>query len=334
MPDEFKRCEVCQSLLDEEDIFCANCGTETPPRDADGVDESDGDKPAADKQAGGRIATHNFECEGCGASMSFDAREGKLRCPFCGSTKMNRREDAKVVSPRRVVEFAVAENEAEQRLREWLGRGFFRPGDLGQKAAVVEMTPVYVPYWVFKAKVHTYWTADSSSTPPSAKSDWYPVSGEHSCDYDGILVGASGALHPSETARICPFDLAIAREPEAVDLDNVTVEQFGMGRKYARPIAHDGLEQFESEACAALVPGSSRNVHVNLQVESMESEPVLLPVWIMAYRYNDEVYRFLVNGQTGKATGNAPYSTLKIAAVAGVVVAIVLFFLLMLAMSV
>ena len=315
MPDELNRCEVCQSLLDEEDLFCANCGREVPPKFSDNLENSDGEQSSG-KAPEGRIATHNFDCEGCGASMSFDAREGKLRCPFCGSTKMNRRRDAETVSPRRVVEFAVSQDEAERRLREWLGRGFFRPNDLGQKAAVVEMTPVYVPYWVFKAKVHTHWTADSSQTPPSARGNWYPLAGEHSCDYDGLLVGASGALHPAETAAICPFDLASAHEPDAVDLDNVTVEQFGIGRKYARPIAHEGLEQLETAACAALVPGSTRNVHVNLQVEAMESEPVLLPVWIMAYRYKDKVYRFLVNGQTGKSTGNAPYSALKIAAVA------------------
>ena len=35
----------------------------------------------------------------------------------------------------------------------------------------------------------------------------------------------------------------------------------------------------------------------------MSSEPVLLPVWIMAYSFREKVYRFLVNGQTGQADG-------------------------------
>ncbi len=37
-------------------------------------------------------------------------------------------------------------------MREWLGQGFWRPGDLAARAAVVKMTPVYVPYWVFDAE--------------------------------------------------------------------------------------------------------------------------------------------------------------------------------------
>ncbi len=93
MSDLLTRCEVCQSLLDEEDLFCANCGTESPLRD----------EQSTASGTGGRLATHNFECSGCGASMSFDARQGKLRCPFCGSVKMNRRKDARIMAPRGVV---------------------------------------------------------------------------------------------------------------------------------------------------------------------------------------------------------------------------------------
>ena len=63
------------------------------------------------------------------------------------------------------------------------------------------------------------------------------------------------------------------------------------------------------------VPGNCRNLKVNVRVEGLTGEPVLLPVWIMAYRYKDQVYRFLVNGQTGQCTGTAPTSYRKIAAV-------------------
>jgi TolB protein len=38
----------------------------------------------------------------------------------------------------------------------------------------------------------------------------------------------------------------------------------------------------------------------------------LLPLWIAAYDYKGTPYRFLVNGVTGKAHGNAPWSWVKI----------------------
>ena len=76
-------------------------------------------------------------------------------------------------------------------------------------------------------------------------------------------------------------------------------------------------------ACASLVPGQSRNVRVNVRLESITSEPALLPVWIMAYRYQEQVFRFLASGQTGRCTGTAPTSYHKIAAVIGIVIGVV-----------
>ena len=35
-------------------------------------------------------------------------------------------------------------------------------------------------------------------------------------------------------------------------------------------------------------------------------EHVLLPAWVSAYRYRDKVYRFVVNGQNGRTTGESP----------------------------
>jgi DNA-directed RNA polymerase subunit RPC12/RpoP len=310
MSDLLAKCEVCGSLVDEEDLFCANCGTEAP--------KSEDQDEARDDTT--RLTTCNFQCQGCGASMSYDAKAQGLRCPFCGSGDMQKKQDEKALAPRRVVPFRLDRNEAEAAMREWLGRGFWRPGKLASEAAIVEMTPVYVPYWVFRAKTHTYWTADTSNTPSGARGDWFPLSGEYREEYSGLLIGASGALTAGETASIHPFDLGQGKPPEEVDLENVTVERFSLQRKYARPIARQGIDhRIQLDVDQHHVPGRSRNIHANVRVESMSSEPMLLPVWIMAYRFQDKLYRFLINGQTGKAAGQAPTSFGKIALVAGAV---------------
>lgn len=315
------RCSVCQALLDEEDLFCSNCGTEAPLHCGRKGDPT-------------RVATYNFECSGCGASMSYDASAGALRCPFCGSEKLASRPDARILSPQRVVPFALARDAAVAKMRNWLGQGFWRPGDLSQQALVVSMTAVYVPAWVFSAKTHTLWTADTSETPPGARADWFPLFGEHQGEHAGLLVGASSALAPNELAEISPFDLAAGVAPQAVDLNNITVEQFSVGRKYARPLARQGLESLEAAACQQhYVPGRCRNMKVNVLLEGLASEPVLAPVWIMAYRYRGQVFRFLINGQSGKAAGQAPVSYRKILAAIGIALAAFAAFLLCLGLA-
>ncbi|MBP86619.1 MAG: hypothetical protein CMJ64_07885 [Planctomycetaceae bacterium] len=161
-------------------------------------------------------------------------------------------------------------------------------------------------------RTFTYWTADSSQTPFGASGDWVPMSGEHHGHYSGVLIGASSVLTPAETSAICPFDIAKGLSPEGIDLREVIVEQFRVQRKYARPLARRGLENYELQACEQYVPARCRNLHVNVRMEGLSSEPVLLPVWVMAYRYQDRVFRFLLNGQSGRATGQAPTSWKKI----------------------
>jgi DNA-directed RNA polymerase subunit RPC12/RpoP len=316
------RCPSCGSLLDADDLFCPNCGTEAPEQQSSPAIAATADPS--------RIAKYNFECKGCGASMSYDASTKALRCPFCGSVELAAQEDRKILAPKSVVPFVVTREQAVTSMRQWLGQGFWRPGGLSQDAQVVGMTPVYVPYWVFQANTHTYWTADSSHTPPGACASWYPLAGEHEGRYAGLLIGASGVLAPNETHQICPFDLGPGVPPQKVDLENITVEEFSLSKKYARPMAQSGLEQLEKDACvSSRVPGQARNAHVNVQVTEMSGEPVLLPVWIMAYRFRDRIFRFLVNGQTGKATGLAPLSYTKIVAAVLIAILVILAVLLL-----
>ena len=45
----------------------------------------------------------------------------------------------------------------------------------------------------------------------------------------------------------------------------------------------------------------------------MTFKHTLLPVWIASYRYNNKVYNFMVNGETGRVQGEAPISWWKVA---------------------
>ena len=301
MAEFVEKCAVCRGLLDPEDLFCSNCGREAPLR-------ADRTSPEEAKPV------HSFACAGCGASMHYDPSAASLRCPFCGSEDLKSEEDPPSLAPQKVLPFRISREEALARLQQWLRQGFFRPGDLAAKGVVTVLSPTYVPFWAFSAKTFTHWTADTSRTHPGARANWRPISGERHGQISGLLVGGSSALTPLELASLSPFDLAPAIAPEEADFTGTVCEQFRVSRKYARPLAKQGIEQREREECAKLVPGSCRNLHVNVRIEDQTSEPILAPVWIAAYQYRDRLFRFLVNGQTGQATGETPVSWLRVAA--------------------
>jgi len=307
-----QRCGVCRCYIDQEDLFCANCGTENPGADT-----------KAKKLA--HAATHySFDCDGCGASMSYDASAQALRCPFCGSTEMTKRKASRTVLPSSVLQFSLDRDKAEKVLREWLSTGFWRPDDAARASTIGEITSIYVPYWVFDASTDTQWTADSSPAPYGCRGDWYPVSGKHGQTYRGVLVAGSSVLTMQETQSISPFNIGGAVDPSQVDLQNVTYEEFRVPRKLARPQARGAIEQLERQSCAQLVPNRHRNVRVNVRIADMQGYPMLLPVWILAYRYKDKVFRVLINGQSGKIAGTAPFSYAKLGVILLVVATVLI----------
>ena len=54
--------------------------------------------------------------------------------------------------------------------------------------------------------------------------------------------------------------------------------------------------------------------NINIDVKNDNIKYALLPVWLFHAKYNDKIYRFAVNGQTGKFVGNLPVSNGKYAA--------------------
>jgi hypothetical protein len=243
--------------------------------------------------------------------------------PVCGSVDLVEDPSSGVLAPEVVVPFAIDRQGAENRLRGWLGSSFWHPSDLRSSAQLTELKPIYVPFWIVSARARTHWTADTSRTPPRASGTWFPLYGRSERNYHDLWVPAGGALRAEELKSILPFDVNSAVAPETIDLVDITVEQFSISRRYARPLAQSLMESLEVQGVQSQVPGNSRNIHVNVLMQDATSRPVLAPVYVMAYRYRERVFRSLVNGQDGRAIGSAPFSMGKLAAILGIVLLII-----------
>ena len=86
------------------------------------------------------------------------------------------------------------------------------------------------------------------------------------------------------------------------------------------------MEEFrrrQQQEIAYFLPGDTQsNLQVSTELTVNGSDLILLPVHVLSYRYRDKVYRFLVNGQTGKIAGEKPVSGKRISIL---VIVIILF---------
>jgi hypothetical protein len=98
-----------------------------------------------------------------------------------------------------------------------------------------------------------------------------------------------------------------------------------VAREAAQQLCEQEFTRREQNAVANFLPGDEHSdLRVETRLTAHDSDLVLLPVHILTYRYKDKLYRFIVNGQSGKLIGQKPVSAPRIAAAVGVVLLIII----------
>ncbi len=285
-------------------------------------------------QRGFGATTRTVNCKTCGATVAFGGQSISTRCDFCGSPHVLEQESNRnLIRPESMLPFAVDQGRARIMFSEWIGSLWFRPSDLKKKASVGEINGVYIPYWTFDAWVSSSWTAQAGHdyqeqeqywgkdangnnvqmTRMVTKTRWQPAWGSRQDHHDDVLVCAGRGLpealvqqlHGFELSQLRPYDPGFLSgwraEEYAVDLN----EGWGQGLKR--------IEAAQQQRCHSDVRADRvANLNVVNQFGQEKFKHILLPIWIASYRYNDKVFRFLINGQNGQVRGEAPYSWVKI----------------------
>ncbi len=302
-------CSRCATPLEPSDLRCATCAQPAPVLH---------DVPAA---ATARI----LRCDSCGAAVAFSAEHQGTRCAFCGSVTHLEEPHDPIEAAELFLPFRTSPEVAASAVRSWLSTlGFFRPSDLARKATVDHVRPLFFAAWVFDAEALVSWAADSDAG--SRRSDWAPHAGQTRMRFDSVLVSASRGLTSAEAANLAGgFDLRSAAAAPEGPADAI-VERFDVQRSAARGIIARAVEATAIDRVSrGEVPGRRvRNCHVGVVLHGLVSRRYALPVYVLAYRYGDRVYRAIVHGQSPTiAFGDAPLSWRKIAGLVGIALAVV-----------
>lgn len=295
-------CERCDSALEMGDLRCAICGQSVPV--------------SAETRTVTEVEV--LRCEACGAAVRYDVEVQAPRCAYCDSVMQLEKLEDPVEQTEAFLPFTIDAKQAALALRRWLATlGRFRPSDLKSTARIESLRPIWWVAWVFDAEALISWTADSDYG--SRRSRWAPHAGQVLMEFDDILVSASRGLTDEETDALEPYyDFSTARtEPEGTA--GAAVEQFEVQRSFARRRIVAAIDEIATERVAQRhVPGSKhRKVHATSLLRALATRRLALPAYALAYRHRNRLYRAIISGQRAYvAFGTAPYSVVKIAAVA------------------
>lgn len=314
-------------------LRCDYCGfAREVPTAATAVEEQPLEAGLAKPQRVGWGAERKaYRCAKCGAVETLDPGLDAGACAFCGTPAVAEAPaDAELVRPAGVLPFRVPKSDAVTRFRGWLSSLWFRPNDLQRVAEFDSIRGVYVPFWTFDAATHSRWTAEAGyrhGTGKNARVEWRPASGFLEHFFDDLPVPASRGIDSALAREIEPFPTAELVPYEPSYLSGFLAEQYGVDLESAWAAAKERMDATLRAACRAEVPGDEcRNLRVSTTYSGLAYKSGLVPIWIAAYRYRGKGFRYVVNGATGKASGTAPWSWVKIG-LAVAAVAIVLLFI-------
>jgi hypothetical protein len=225
-------------------------------------------------------------------------------------------------------------------VKKWLDSGWIHPSRLAKLVDVGSFRGIYLPFWVFTARIDAAWKAlvghpetvryyDSQSKSYKTKTviKWKWESGNISRLYKDIPI--PGNTHTSATvlSQIDTFDLSALRPYEhtflagwqAMTYDVALPDAWDQGKAKLRERAKD-------TAYASIGSSHVRNFSLVADPEDETWRFVLLPVWLSVFTFRGTSWVVAVNGQTGEVGGQKPvawwrvYSVMALAFVPGLFV--------------
>lgn len=278
--------------------------------------------------------TRVTSCTSCGAQVELGTDTHATECPFCASPVVTGTGKHRHIKPRALLPFALDEGAAQRAMTDWLGRLWFAPNGLQAYARKGRrMQGIYVPYWTFDAATESDYRGERGTvyyvtrtvmrdgkrqTVRVPKVRWRGVSGRVSRAFDDVLVLASTALPRAFTDGLEPWDLA-ALEPYAPEyLAGFRAEGYSVPIEQAFVQARSKMDAVIARDVRFDIGGDRQRIHdIDTRLDRVTFKHVLLPVWLAAYKYRGQTYRFVVNARTGRVQGERPWSAWKIAAAVG-----------------
>jgi uncharacterized CHY-type Zn-finger protein len=280
---------------------------------------------ASDLVQGGK----EVSCNGCGAKTVMAEQSGN--CPYCDTPMVAAVEDdaATLILPESVLPFKVDDRKARDKFHEWIGSLWFAPNDLKQRASADRIDGVYMPYWTYDSNTTTQYRGQrgehyyeterytdsegNSQTRQVRKTRWYSASGTVRVDFDDVLVYASKSLPRSLVRKLEPWDLNELKPYEPAYLSGFVAERYAIGLEEGFKVAEDRMEPKIRSTIRSDIGGDEQRIHwMSVHHANVTWKHTLLPLWISSFRYNDKVYRFMVNARSGEVAGERPWSVIKI----------------------
>ena len=291
-----------------------------------------------------KTITRDITCSKCGGSFTLTPYEVSSNCPYCGTPAIT--DFVQEIHPESILPFQITQKEAQAIFARWIGSLWFAPSELKRLVDTQKsLTGYYLPWWTYDADTVTDYTGERGDTyyvtvqrrmvvdgreqlvtVQEPRIRWSYASGRVQRCFDDVTVMASrsvsrqilDALEPWDTSLLVPFDTKY--------LSGFDAEEYTIGLDNGFEMARAKMDRVIRSDIRRDIGGDQQRIqNYHTQYYNTTWKNALFPLWITHFTYKGKEYHYAINGQTGRITGERPYSYWKIAMlVLGVLVLLML----------
>lgn len=278
-----------------------------------------------------KMRVSSRKCRSCGADILGDGQTMASFCAFCGNSELSDAVDVETRTPDMILPFKISKEKAMKALMDWGNQGFVTPRDFTSASTAEKITGMYVPFFLFNVKAECDYngTGEKVYTKRFFGKEWeiteyWRVHRKVRNSYVRIPADASKQMDDSVMDRLEPFDYSDMKDYQKGYMSGFLADSYTIEDKMLAGRIAERVKKYSVEAAESVVSGYS-SLHSSTAdccLEWEKAKYVMLPVWILNYKYNDKMYEFAMNGQTGRVVGERPVSSGRVALLAAIVFAI------------
>ena len=313
-------CDFCQSRFNKSEVEAGNSGA------AETVSAAPKTQITEDAELFEKEAV-TYSCPSCGAEIITAESTAATQCYYCHNPVILSGKLSREFRPDRLIPFAISKDEAIKRFKDFCAKKRMLPKEFLTEGTFESVTGVYYPYYIVDAKIFGQATAKSKTTRTWIAGNFqyteisdYRHERKGDLDVEGIAFSAYKDGDRNLLKYVCPFDESKSVDFAMMYLSGFQAEKRQLGKadlygeieKKLRDIAEN---QFKGSINAG---GAITSFEMKINDLKDRWEYFLFLLWVMTYNYRGKLYRYAINGQTGKLYGELPVDKLKLFTTAAV----------------
>lgn len=325
------KCEYCFSEFDQKELDAMRPDSATEQTAASDTEESG--TAAASGGAAQAGAAVIYTCPSCGAEIVTDDTTAATFCYYCHNpVVLSGRLSGKDL-PGHVLPFSVTKEQATEQFLNFTRKKKFIPRDFFNKKQIETLSGVYFPYWMLDSEMSGGISGEArrvrtwiSGHEEYTETRFFHVVREGKVAANDLTHIALKKANSKLAEGIFPYDFSGLKPFSMGYLSGFLAEKKDLERADVENGMKSEMQKYSETLMREQITGyTSVNVTNNtLRFTKAEFDYVLLPLWTVTYRGNDnKTYFYSINGQTGAICGELPISWGRLLSVAGAFAGIV-----------